>query len=432
MRPLACILLVGTLAACGNTGQPVTGDAGLGWARPASADPPGPPGDPWGPWINQASRRFDVPDRWIREVMRQESGGRQSATSRAGAMGLMQVMPGTYAELARRHGLGADPYHPWDNIMAGTAYIRQMYELYGAPAFLAAYNAGPRRLEDYLWGSRGLPDETRNYVARVGPRIAGNHPSRRAAPEIYAAAELPFDIPRGPRRGDAATMLALREQRRAAEPSMQVAQLPPGPVVRMEPIPDGSTAAIAPRTQIASAGPVVAMAPIVSPGDFERRMEPIVSPGDRAPGTGGIQAESLAPPPGLGARSAAPPPPAARPAPPALAAAPAPRGFTLIPQAQAGTLPVAPRNPAAAPAAPGAWGVQVGAFASENLARAAAGQARDMIGANGTRTVVERVTQGRSTLYRARVVGLSNREAADRACGRVRGQGACMVVAPGA
>jgi cell division septation protein DedD len=417
LRPAAACLMLGLLAACGNSQhQLATGGSNSEWVRPASYDPPGPPHDPWGPYIQQASRRFDVPERWIREVMRQESGGRQGAVSRAGAMGLMQVMPGTYAELSRRYALGTDPYHPWDNIMAGSAYLREMYELYGSPGFLAAYNAGPRRLEDYLWGNRGLPDETRNYVARIGPRIDGTHPTRRAAPEVYAAAELPYNIPRGPRRGDAATMLALREQRRAADPGIQVAQLPPGPVVRMEPIPDGSTEPA--RTQLASlGGNVTAMAPIASPGDFQRRMEPIVSPGD--PGT--ISAEPLAPPP------------ATRPAPPSLVAT-APRGFSLIPQAQAGTLPVPPRMaaPAPAPAAGGAWGVQVGAFGSENLARSAAAQARDLIGARGARTVVERVPQGRGTLYRARVIGLNDRGAADQACNRLRGRGACMIVAPGA
>ncbi|PWS39090.1 hypothetical protein DFH01_07575 [Falsiroseomonas bella] len=425
IRPIAACLLLGVLAACGTQQQaraPVSDGA---WARPASYDPPGPPHDPWGPYIRQASQRFDVPERWIREVMRQESGGRVSATSRVGAMGLMQVMPGTYRELTRRYGLGGDPYHPWDNLMAGTAYLREMYDLYGAPAFLAAYNAGPRRLEDYLWGNRGLPTETRNYVARIGPRIQGVSPGRRAAPEIYAAAEIPLNIPPGPRRGDTATMLALRDQRQAAEPRIQVAQLPPGPVVRMDPIPDGSTSAQ--PIQLASAGPVVAMAPVASLGDFQRRMEPIESPGDRAvtvqavtrmepivsagdPGT--IQAEPLAPP----------------------AAAPVARGFSLIPSAHAATIPrpAAPRSaPAPASRAGGAWGVQVGAFASQNLARDAATQAQQRIGALGTRVAVEQVSQGRNTLYRARVVGLSSRGAADQACDRMRGRGACMIVSPG-
>jgi hypothetical protein len=471
---VACLAL-GLLAACGATQQaPVTqpSAANSEWHRPATYDPPGPAGDPWGPYISQASRRFDVPERWIREVMRQESGGRSSATSRVGAMGLMQVMPGTYAELSRRYALGGDPYHPWDNIMAGTAYIREMYELYGSPAFLAAYNAGPRRLEDYLWGNRGLPDETRNYVARIGPRIAGATPNRRAAPEVYAAAEIPLNIPRGPRQGDPSVMMALREQRQAVDPGVRIAQLPPGPVVRMEPIPDGSTfagtalaSAPAPepaRVQVASAGPVVAMAPIASPGDFQRAMEPIESPGDRMPvaeaparlpagsairmepvvsagDPGTIRTETLAPPPSpampFGRASAAPAStPATRPAATALAAAPAAarNPFSLVPQAHAGTLPVAPRPAATAPAGGGNWGIQVGAFASENLARAAAGQAQGMVGASGTRTAVESTGQGNGRLFRARVIGLSSRSSAEQACDRLRGRGACMIVAPGA
>jgi hypothetical protein len=138
-------------------------------------------------------------------------------------MGLMQVMPGTYRELAQRYNLGPDPYHPYDNLQAGAAYIREMYQLYGNPAFLAAYNAGPRRLEDFLWGGRGLPDETRNYVARVGPRIASTAPARRAPREVYAAADIGTNIPRGPRRMDGGTMMALNQQGSPA-PTVQVAQ----------------------------------------------------------------------------------------------------------------------------------------------------------------------------------------------------------------
>ncbi|MGX9961946.1 transglycosylase SLT domain-containing protein [Roseomonas sp. F4] len=507
-RPVAACLLLGALAACGQTTQRPATQASLAsnsqWARPSSYDAPGPAHDPWGPYISQASQRFDIPERWIREVMRQESGGRVSATSRVGAMGLMQVMPGTYRELQAKYGLGSDPYHPWDSLMAGTAYLREMYELYGAPGFLAAYNAGPRRLEDYLWGGRGLPAETRNYVARIGPRIQGAHPNRRAAPEVYAAAELPLSIPAGPRQGNTATMLALRDQRRAVDPGVRVAALPPGPVVRMDPIPDGSTSQ---PTQLASAGgfmvsnaaaasissapqgSVVAMAPVASLGDFQNRMEPIRSPGDDAPAAtasgsslgasfesyqtaqapaasmapvvspgdpGSIRSESLsmiAPPPAPPAAriaATAPPPrpaqtvtalsPAAPPAspfvrvdPPGLAASPAPRGFSLIPQAYASTLPAAPRPATTgAPAGGGGWAIQVGAFASENLARAAAGEARDRVGSSGTRLVVQPTSQGRSTLYRARVIGLADRSAAEAACERIRGRGACMVVAPGA
>ena len=121
--------------------------------------------DQWEPLIAEASRRFGVPESWIRAVMRAESGGQtmldgRPITSRAGAMGLMQVMPETYDEMRRRHRLGADPYDPHDNILAGAAYLREMYDRYGYPGFLAAYNAGPERYDDYLMRGRALPQET--------------------------------------------------------------------------------------------------------------------------------------------------------------------------------------------------------------------------------------------------------------------------------
>ncbi|MFE0755977.1 transglycosylase SLT domain-containing protein [Inquilinus sp. NPDC058860] len=136
----------------------------------------------WEPQIQKASRRFNVPPEWIREVMRIESGGRstwkggQPITSSAGAQGLMQVMPATYEELRVKHGLGRDPYDPENNIMAGTAYIRELYEMYGSPGFLGAYNAGPGRYRQYVEDGRSLPPETRRYMDLVGPQIAGIDP----------------------------------------------------------------------------------------------------------------------------------------------------------------------------------------------------------------------------------------------------------------
>ena len=138
---------------------------------------PGTPDDPWGPYIHEAAARFAMPEGWIRAVMRQESGGRQVAAdgspvvSSAGAMGLMQVMPGTYDILRRRYRLGTDPFEPRSNILAGAAYLKEMHARFGAPAFLAAYNAGPERVEAYLAGQTGLPDETVNYVAAIAPRL---------------------------------------------------------------------------------------------------------------------------------------------------------------------------------------------------------------------------------------------------------------------
>ena len=129
--------------------------------------------------ISEASLRFDVPEPWIHAVMQVESGGRthhhngQPITSSAGAMGLMQVMPRTYAYLRDRYGLGHDPHNPRDNILAGTAYIREMYDLFGTPGFLAAYNAGPGRYSQHLQHGRPLPRETQRYVAMIYPQIAG-------------------------------------------------------------------------------------------------------------------------------------------------------------------------------------------------------------------------------------------------------------------
>jgi hypothetical protein len=121
--------------------------------------------------VRDASLRFGIPEQWIWAVMRVESAGRIDATSHAGAMGLMQVMPGTWASLTARHGLGGNAYDPRANIMAGAAYLRQMHDRYGSPGFLAAYNAGPGRYEQYLRGTRGLPAETQNYVTKLAPMI---------------------------------------------------------------------------------------------------------------------------------------------------------------------------------------------------------------------------------------------------------------------
>jgi len=133
----------------------------------------------WRPLIEEAARRFDIPQQWIRSVMRAESAGRTTVngapiTSSAGAMGLMQIMPATWAELRTRHRLGIDPYDPRDNILAGAAYLREMYERFGAPLFLAAYHAGPQRVEAYWLHGTPLPRETRAYLTAVANSSAMN------------------------------------------------------------------------------------------------------------------------------------------------------------------------------------------------------------------------------------------------------------------
>jgi soluble lytic murein transglycosylase-like protein len=121
--------------------------------------------DPYAAAIGDASRRFAIPENWIHAVMRAESSNEPSAVSSKGAIGLMQVMPVTYDELRLRHGLGSNPFEPHDNIIAGTAYLREMLDRFGGDGFLAAYNAGPQRYEEYLATGRALPEETVNYVA---------------------------------------------------------------------------------------------------------------------------------------------------------------------------------------------------------------------------------------------------------------------------
>ena len=122
-------------------------------------------------YIAEAAQRFAVPERWIRAVMRAESANDPLAVSTAGAMGLMQIMPRTWDELRVRYGLGDDPLEPRDNILAGTAYLREMYDRFGAPGFLAAYNAGPERYAEHIATGRTLPRETRAYVAALAPVV---------------------------------------------------------------------------------------------------------------------------------------------------------------------------------------------------------------------------------------------------------------------
>ena len=129
--------------------------------------------------IAEASRRFGIPPPWTVAVMGAESAGDVRAVSSAGAMGLMQVMPDTWAELRIRHGLGRNPYDPRDNILAGTAYLREMWDRYGdIAAMLAAYNAGPARYDEHRSKGRALPAETRAYVASLTPALRGERPSK--------------------------------------------------------------------------------------------------------------------------------------------------------------------------------------------------------------------------------------------------------------
>jgi len=142
---------------------------------------------PWRSHIQEAASRFDVPAAWIAAVMRVESFGQTHwdgapVESAAGAVGLMQVLPDTYAVLRERHDLGPDPNEPRDNILAGTAYLRLLYEIYGFPGFLGAYNAGPGRYGAHLFHGGELPGQTAVYMSQIMPHIAGIYPEGEFRP----------------------------------------------------------------------------------------------------------------------------------------------------------------------------------------------------------------------------------------------------------
>jgi hypothetical protein len=140
----------------------------------------------WDNIITEASQRFHLPQAWIRAVMARESGGRTMShanrpiVSRAGAVGLMQMLPRTFAAVAAKYNLGNNPADAHDNIMAGTAYLGSLYHKYGFPAMFAAYNAGPGKLEDHLVRGESLPAETRAYVGAIAKSLhaAGSEPEQ--------------------------------------------------------------------------------------------------------------------------------------------------------------------------------------------------------------------------------------------------------------
>ncbi len=145
---------------------------GLALSSPA-APGDGDRADDWGGMVAEAAIRFGLPPGWILAVMRAESAFNPRAVSPKGAIGLMQVMPRTYDQLRDRYGLGADPFQPRDNILAGAAYLREMYDRFGGDGVFAAYNAGPSRYAASLDAGQALPAETRSYVAAVVSSVTG-------------------------------------------------------------------------------------------------------------------------------------------------------------------------------------------------------------------------------------------------------------------
>lgn len=118
--------------------------------------------DSHGPIFEAAAREWNVDPRLLRAVATQESGGNPNARSRAGAVGVMQIMPDTGRELGVTDLTNAE-----QSIYAGAKYLSQMLDRYKHPELaLAAYNAGPGRVDAFLKGG-ALPDETLKYVPAV-------------------------------------------------------------------------------------------------------------------------------------------------------------------------------------------------------------------------------------------------------------------------
>jgi len=113
-------------------------------------------------YIKEASEKFGVEEKLIKAVVRQESGFNPNAVSKAGAKGLMQLMPKTADALGVK-----DVFNPKENIEGGVKYLKQMLDKYNGNKILAlaAYNAGPNAVDKYS----GVPPykETQNYVKSI-------------------------------------------------------------------------------------------------------------------------------------------------------------------------------------------------------------------------------------------------------------------------
>ena len=118
--------------------------------------------------VEASSRAEHLPVSFLTRLIWQESSFRTDVTSRAGAQGVAQFMPGT----ARERGLG-DAFDPEQAIPAAAAFVADLKRRFGNLGLAAAaYNGGPNRVASWLAGKGGLPEETRSYVARITGRPA--------------------------------------------------------------------------------------------------------------------------------------------------------------------------------------------------------------------------------------------------------------------
>jgi hypothetical protein len=413
------------------------GADGWKWASPQRYyPPPGPPEDPWGPYIREAAARFQVPGHWVRAVMHQESGGEQQATSPVGAMGLMQVMPATYEGLRVRYQLGDDPYDPHNNILAGTAYIREMYDRFGAPGFLAAYNAGPDRVDSYLAGHGPLPDETVNYLAAITPNLGADVP--RSGPFAVASAR----SGRAPRYAPTIASLAAGCDLNAAyNPNHPCTTLQQAAAQPASTQPVSTRQAYAPEAYVQGA----AVRQVGTGGcDLDAAYDPAhpCTSSAQSAAVSSAAAVQRVPTAGIQLASAAncDPNAAFNPARPCHAATAASAVVLPPPRAQPASTafhqPTAP-PPRALPSRShepgGGWAIQVGAYASPGLARTVAegarAQAPDQL-RSAALALQPTAPFGSKVLYRARLANLSA-GAASSACARLNHrQLPCVVVPP--
>ena len=418
------------LAACAGPSQPIPVAQEAAQYRENARSyyrPPGPSWDPWGPYVSEASNRFDVPGRWIRAVMHQESSGRSASVSNKGAMGLMQLMPFTYDLMRAQYGLGNDPYEPHDNIMAGTGYIRQMYDVYGSPGFLAAYDAGPGRLDDYLTRNRPLPAETRNYVAAIGPKLAFDSPRQRSQADMMAMNHMApaYAIARYAGASSNPTLTrsvqlawVQRDGRGGAGGNKGVSPIIP--------------AVASNRGLAASVRSVWAQRGVEAPVQVAANSSPahvrtilhsveVMPPTQQAMRLASARVVSW---PSVGlAASVAERPEAG------LDHKDVHVHFRLVASAMAEPLPWHALDARGA-MTPGNWAIQVGAYGSADAANEATHSARSHVGGllGHASTEIKSVQEQHGKLFRARLTGLS-RATAEQACEHIS-RGACIVISP--
>ena len=186
----------------------------------------------------EAASRSGISSDVIMRVMQVESGGLARAVSPKGAMGCMQIMPGTWTYVAAQYRLGSDPFDARMNMIGGAMYLAELAKSFGFPGAYAAYNAGPARYIRYTANGVPLPAETVAYAGRLGgsaaPPIAtisrvrwqearlfldrnaggrgtsDNHMERLAAAPEEAGAS-PASVAAPPARATAATLFPLAQ-----------------------------------------------------------------------------------------------------------------------------------------------------------------------------------------------------------------------------